>query len=159
MWDTFETPTGGLWLLWSSFGNKTVKKTAHVRRWSRNVPVADVPPSWIQSLRGGQRAVDQSTQSSEDQIHLPTTFKQTKLGVNISPLYNEAFLSTKLVLLQVTGCTMRGSVSFCPPSTRPPPRSLRWVVLPGRSKPPGFPFPFPGEVRATSFYSARHRAF
>lgn len=38
-------------------------------------------------------------------------------------------------------------------------RRLVAPAQPWRSKPSGFLFPFPGEVRATSFYSARRRAF
>lgn len=57
---------------------------------------------------------------------------------------------------------VRGSLSL---SVFPPSpwfstgRRLVAPAQPERSKPPGFLFPFPGEVRATSFYSARHRAF
>lgn len=58
----------------------------------------------------------------------------------------------------------RQYLSFCLPSTLPSiplftESRLVAPVQPERSKPPGFLFPFPGEVRATSFYSARHRAF
>lgn len=61
----------------------------------------------------------------------------------------------------------RQYLSFCRPSTLPSFPSLSFCPVsrlvapaqPERSKPPGFLFPFPGEVRATSFYSARHGAF
>lgn len=67
-------------------------------------------------------------------------------------------------LSSLRGSTMRGSISLsvCPPPFPPsfsPVSRLVAPAQPERSKPPGFLFPYPGEVRATSFYSARHRAF
>lgn len=90
----------------------------------------------------------------------PTLKPGTKFPIRLTSF----FLSSQLVLLPVRGSTMRGSISL---SADPPPFPLSFSPVsrlvarlqPERSKPPGFLFPFPEEVRATSFYSARHRAF
>lgn len=104
-------------------------------------------------------------EDSEQQSRAPRALRRSFISTQTpkSKPRNE-YLSVSRLCVQSFFPTMRGSISLSvypppfPPSL-PPVSRLVAPAQPERSKPRGFLFPFPGEVRATSFYSARHRAF
>lgn len=148
------------WLLLSSLWNRK-KKRKQVRvkvklkcTWHCGRRSSQQDPVCVRRTRSS-KAEHSELRGDDSSPQTPKT--KTWDRISVSLLYVQSFLSSQLVLLQVKS-------SFCLPSTLPSiplftESRLVAPVQPERSKPPGFLFPFPGEVRATSFYSARHRAF
>lgn len=104
-----------------------------------NIPdaAADVFPSRIQSVWGGQRAAEQSSQSTENERHLNKIPEEQQLST-LSPVLR-LNPSSELILLKIR-CTLRGSV--CPSSLH-----LLSPICPESScasraaRAPGFPLP------------------
>lgn len=134
-------------------------------RWSCSLPetAADVLPGNIQCVWEGQQAAQQST---EEKLHLrsgPRPKPGSNIFVFMSSLFLISFLSTcspssqKAAQWEAVSLPLLSTLPFFPPLS--PMSRLVAPAQPERSKPPAFLCSFPGEVRATSFYSARRRAF
>lgn len=99
---------------------------------------ADVCPSRIQRVWGGQWAAEQSSQSSQDERHRNKSPEAKQLGATLSPLL-EPNGSSELILLRMW-CRLRGSV--CPASLHlPSPICPEASCTSRAARAPGFPLP------------------